>query len=83
MEGVLVTVRREGARFTVTVVSDAQGRCSFPSDRLEPGPYAVSIRAVGYELPDPGQIMVDAQKTTQLDLNLRHCRGHRISTFQR
>ena len=71
MEGVLVTLRREGASFTVTVVSDAQGRYSFPSDRLEPGPYGVSIRAVGYELPDPGQIMVDAQKTTQLDLNLR------------
>jgi virginiamycin B lyase len=70
MEGVLVTVRREGASFTVTVISDAQGHYSFPSNRLEPGPYNVGIRAVGYELPDTGQIIVDAQKTTQLDLNL-------------
>ncbi len=64
MEGVLVTVRQEGASFTVTVVSDDQGRYSFPPDRLEPGPYSVSIRAVGYELPDPGQVIVDTQKTT-------------------
>ncbi len=71
MEGVLVTVRQEGASFTVTVVSDDQGRYSFPSDRLEPGPYSVGIRAVGYELPDPGQVIVDTQNTTQLDLNLR------------
>ena len=70
MEGVLVTVRREGARFTVTVVSDEQGQYSFPSNRLEPGLYTVNIRAVGYELPDPGQVMVDAQNTTQLDLKL-------------
>ena len=71
MEGVLVTVRREGATFTVTVVSDAQGQYSFPTNRLEPGSYTVSIRAVGYELPDVGQVMVDGQKTTQLDLKLR------------
>jgi len=71
MEGVLVTGRREGARFTVTVVSDARGQYFFPLDRLEPGPYAVSIRAVGYELPDPGQVTVTASGTTQLDLNLR------------
>lgn len=71
MEGVLVTVRQEGASFTVTVVSDDQGRYSFPPGRLEPGPYSVSIRAVGYELPDPGQVIVDTQNTTQLDLNLR------------
>jgi streptogramin lyase len=70
MEGVLVTVRREGARFTITVVSDAQGRYSFPSDRLEPGRYSVGIRATGYELPDPGQITVDGRTTTELDLNL-------------
>ena len=71
MEGVLVTVRQEGASFTVTVVSDDQGRYSFPADRLEPGPHSVSIRAVGYELPDPGEVIVDPQETTQLDLTLR------------
>jgi hypothetical protein len=45
MEGVLVTARRTGANFTVTVVSDARGRYSFPRTRLEPGAYALVIRA--------------------------------------
>ncbi|MGH9783908.1 MAG: carboxypeptidase regulatory-like domain-containing protein [Terriglobia bacterium] len=71
MEGVLVSAKREGAKFTVTVVSDAQGRYSFPSSRLEPGQYAVRIRAVGYELPNPGPVTVAAQRTTQLELKLR------------
>lgn len=70
MEGVLVTVRQDGATYTTTVVSDDQGRYSFPANRLKPGPYSVSIRAVGYELPDPGKITVTAQKTSQLDLKL-------------
>ena len=56
MEGVLVTVRRDGAKFTVTVVSDAQGRYSFPANRLEPGQYSVAIRAAGYELPSAASV---------------------------
>jgi len=71
MEGVLVTARRDGAKFTVTVVSDAQGRYSFPANRLEPGQYSVRIRAVGYELPNPGPVTVAAGRTTQLELRLR------------
>ena len=37
MEGVLVSAKREGSTITTTVVSDAQGRYSFPSSKLEPG----------------------------------------------
>jgi streptogramin lyase len=70
MEGVLVTVRRDGAKFTVTVVSDAQGRYSFPADRLEPGQYSVRIRAVGYEMANPGAVTVASGRTAQLDLRL-------------
>ena len=70
MEGVLVTVKREGATFAITVVSDAEGRYVFPSARLEPGPYTVRVRAVGYELPDPGPVTITSE-TTRLDLNLR------------
>src|SRR3990172_4495431 len=50
MEGVLVTVRKEGSPFTITVASDRQGRYSFPQNRLEPGLYSLNIRAVGYEI---------------------------------
>jgi hypothetical protein len=72
MEGVLVSAKRAGSTITVTVVSDAQGRYSFPRERLEPGKYSVRIRAVGYELPNPGtaQEEVSAQQTVALDLNL-------------
>jgi streptogramin lyase len=51
MEGVLVGAKRAGSTISTWVVSNAQGQYSFPRDRMEPGHYAVSIRAVGYELP--------------------------------
>jgi hypothetical protein len=50
MEGVLVSAKREGSTVTTTVVSDAKGRYSFPSARLDPGHYMLRIRAAGYEL---------------------------------
>lgn len=71
MEGVLVSAKRAGATITVTVVSDAHGRYSFPQDRLEPGQYSLRIRAVGYELDGPKQVEVTTQKTAQADLKLR------------
>jgi streptogramin lyase len=72
MEGVLVSAKRAGSTMTITVVSDAQGRYSFPRERMQPGQYSVHIRAVGYELPNPGtaQVEVTAQQTAALDLNL-------------
>jgi virginiamycin B lyase len=70
MEGVLVSAKREGSTFAVTVVSDAQGRYSFPKNRLEPGRYAVRIRAIGYELQSPQTVNVASQETAQLDLKL-------------
>src|SRR5205809_994381 len=51
MEGVLVSAKHEGSNRIVTVVSNAEGVYSFPRNRLEPGRYDVSIRAVGYVLP--------------------------------
>src|SRR5579859_6526386 len=56
MEGVIVSARRDGANFTVSVVSDAQGKYSFPRSHVEPGKYALTIRAVGYDLSGPGQV---------------------------
>ncbi|HEY2986218.1 MAG TPA: carboxypeptidase regulatory-like domain-containing protein [Candidatus Binatia bacterium] len=70
MEGVLVSAKREGSTITTTVVSDAQGRYSFPASKLEPGRYALAIRAVGYELDGPKNAEVTAQKASQLDLKL-------------
>ncbi|MGH9202454.1 MAG: carboxypeptidase regulatory-like domain-containing protein, partial [Vicinamibacterales bacterium] len=71
LEGVLVSARRAGSTITVTVVSDAHGRYSFPRNRLEPGAYSLRIRAIGYEPEGPGTVIVTPQQTAQLDLKLR------------
>src|SRR5262245_39532031 len=68
MEGVVVNARREGATFTVSVVSDDQGKYRFPRTHLEPGTYTLTVRAVGYELTDPGAVTVAAGKTAKADL---------------
>jgi streptogramin lyase len=70
MEGVLVSAKRADSTITVSVVSDAQGRYSFPRNRLEPGQYSVRIRAIGYELERAGTVDVTAQQTAHLDLKL-------------
>src|SRR3990167_784881 len=74
MEGVLVGAKREGSTITVTVVSDDRGRYSFPRDRLQAGRYSLRIRAVGYDLENPGPLEVTAERTTELDLKLRKTR---------
>jgi virginiamycin B lyase len=71
LEGVLVSAKRNGSTITVTVVSDKDGRYSFPAARLEPGTYSLRIRAVGYDLEGPAQISVAADKTTTADLTLQ------------
>jgi virginiamycin B lyase len=71
MEGVLVSAKKAGSTVTITVVSDAQGRYGFASGKLEPGSYAIRIRAVGYDLEGPGAVEVAAQKTATLDLKLK------------
>ena len=71
MEGVLVTVRPNGGNHTVTVVSDAQGRYSFPRTHVPPGQYAVSIRALGYDLTGANLVEVPAGETATLDLQLQ------------
>ena len=71
MEGVVVNARRGGANFTVSVVSDAQGRYSFPRTHLDVGTYTVTTRAVGYDLNDPGPVEVAASQPASLDLRLQ------------
>src|SRR5437868_13007280 len=68
MEGVIVGAKKVGSTITTWVVSNAQGQYSFPRDRMEPGKYVVSIRAVGYELPSTS-VDVSAQPA-HLDLQL-------------
>jgi virginiamycin B lyase len=51
MEGVVVSAKKQGGTISVAVVSNADGRYSFPNDRLAAGTYDIAIRAVGYSLP--------------------------------
>lgn len=71
MEGVLVSAKKDGTPITVTVVTNEKGAYSFPADRLSPGHYTLSIRAVGYDL-DPAVTSADVAKgkTAKADLKL-------------
>src|SRR5262245_28393301 len=74
MEGVLVSATKAGSNITVSVVTGADGRYSFPTSRLAPGQYALAVRAVGYELDQPSKIDIgagDAAKSATADLGLR------------
>src|SRR3989475_7009460 len=62
MEGVLVSAKNAGSTVTITVVSGAQGRYAFPSGKLEPGRYAIRVRAVGYDLEGLSPAEIAAQK---------------------
>jgi streptogramin lyase len=71
MEGVVVTAKKAGSIVEVSVTTDAQGRYSFPDNRLEPGDYAISIRAVGYDIAAPAKASVQADKTASADIKLQ------------
>jgi len=73
MEGVIVGAKKVGSPMATWVVSNAQGQYSFPRGRMEPGKYAIKIRAVGYELPNTS-VDVTAQPT-RLDLQLTKVTG--------
>jgi len=71
LEGVVVTARKPGSITQVSVTTDAQGRYSFPENRLDPGEYTISIRAVGYDISSPTRAMVEPETTTTTDIALK------------
>ncbi|MCC6778123.1 MAG: carboxypeptidase regulatory-like domain-containing protein [Hyphomicrobiales bacterium] len=75
MEGVIVSAKKDGSTVTVSVISDAQGRYSFPTGRLEPGRYSLQIRAVGYDLDSPKTTEIAAAQPTVVDIKLRKTRN--------
>src|SRR6266849_7284615 len=70
MEGVVVTARRAGSIVQVSVTTDAEGRYSFPRDRLEPGEYTLRIRALRYDTESPAKATVDGKPATA-DIKLK------------
>src|SRR5438874_6726750 len=71
MEGVVVSAKKEGSTISVSVVTDAQGRYAFPTDRLEPGKYSIQARAAGYELDAARSAEVGAGKAATSDIKLK------------
>ncbi len=74
MEGVVVTARRAKSIVQVSVTTDADGRYSFPRNRLEPGEYALSIRAVGYDIESPTKATVNGKAATS-DIKLKQTKN--------
>ena len=75
MEGVLVNLKRAGSTITTTVVSNEQGRYAFPAERVQPGKYTISIRAVGYILDGPKSVEIPSGGTATADLKLNRARN--------
>jgi hypothetical protein len=69
MEGVVVSAKRPGSTIMLSVSTNAKGEYSFPADRLAPGTYDITMRAVGYALK-PTTTTVKAGGATKLDLQL-------------
>jgi len=71
LEGVLVIARTPTTNALVSVTSNARGAYAFPAQRLDPGDYIISVRAVGFDesagLDAPITVLPD---TTTLDLTL-------------
>ncbi len=70
MEGVVVTAQKAGSIVRISVTTDAQGRYAFPDNKLEPGDYTISIRAVGYDISAPAKAKVETEKTATADIKL-------------
>jgi virginiamycin B lyase len=75
MEGVVVSAKKAGGTITVSVITDDKGRYSFPAERLEPGHYTISARAVGYDLDGPKAADVAAGQATTADIKLKPTRN--------
>jgi virginiamycin B lyase len=76
MEGVLVKAKQATGNITITVVSNAQGQYVFPAEKIKPGQYTLSVRAIGYEVPNRSMPVTVGADTTKADLKLR-----KVSTF--
>jgi virginiamycin B lyase len=70
MEGVVVSARREGANYTVSVITGSGGKYSFPTSHVGPGKYAVTTRATGYEQPEAASADVLMGKAAKVDVKL-------------
>jgi len=74
MEGVVVSAKRTGSNVTISLNTNAEGRYTFPANRLETGKYTIAIRAAGYELDGAKVVDVTAGQAATADLKLKKAR---------
>src|SRR5262249_62121653 len=60
---------KAGSSTPTRVATDDKGSYASPAARLEPGHYAIAIRAVGYQLDGPKRVEVKAGATAELKLS--------------
>lgn len=70
LEGVLVSVKPVGGTITTTVVSDKQGRYSFPAGKLKNGNYNLTLKATGYDAEKPDTTVTVGEKPSALNLKM-------------
>src|SRR5258708_14482781 len=70
MEGVLVRAKGEGRTISITVVTDHEGRYSFPASRLMTGKSHFRLGAVGSDLESGVPVGVAAGSTSRADWKL-------------
>src|SRR5262249_53475433 len=68
MEGVVISAKKGIA--TVSVISNDKGEFSFPASKLGAGDYALTIRAVGYNLDGPKSVKLETGKPANIDVKL-------------
>jgi virginiamycin B lyase len=70
LEGVLVRAKRAGSTVSVTVVTNRDGKFSFPAARLAPNTYNLDIRAVGFDLASTLTVQIETGKTARAGIQL-------------
>ena len=80
MEGVVVSAKK--GIVTVSVVSNDKGEFSFPASKLGAGDYALTIRAVGYDLDGPKNVKLEAGKPASIDVKLSKTTNSRGAAHQ-
>ena len=74
LEGVLVSAKRADGNIRITVISDHGGHYEFPANRLAPGQYNISIRAVGYDPTVRDEVVTIGATPARLDIKLEKTR---------
>jgi len=75
MEGVVVSAKKDGSTISLSVVTNATGRFAFPIVKLDPGHYALSARAAGYELDGVIGADVASGREAKSDIKLKKAKN--------